>query len=58
MRALPWRLFTRWAWAQPTAVLIDTTGEGADLASVRLVGLGSASHGGGGHDRRWRCFGV
>jgi hypothetical protein len=32
-------------------VFSDTTGEGADQASVRLVGVGSASHFGGGHDR-------
>jgi hypothetical protein len=30
-------------------VVEETTDEGAALASVRLVGVGSASHSGGGH---------
>jgi hypothetical protein len=32
-------------------VVADTTGEGAALASVRSVGVGSASHSQGGHDK-------
>jgi hypothetical protein len=36
-------------------VLASTTVEVAALDSVRLVGLGSASHCGGGHDSSGRC---
>ena len=43
MRALLWPLFAWSARAQPATALVDTTGEGADLASVRLVGVGSAT---------------
>jgi hypothetical protein len=51
LRALLWTLFERSAWAQPATVVADTTGEGAALASVRSVGVGSYSHCVGGHDR-------
>ena len=34
-----------------TTVLEFTTGEGADLSSVHLVGVGTVSHCGGGYDR-------
>ena len=37
------------AWAQPATVVAGTTDEGPALASVRLVGMGSASHCVGGH---------
>jgi hypothetical protein len=56
-RALLWPLFAWWARAQPATVVVGTTGEGASLASVPSVGLGSASHCGGGHDSCWRCSG-
>jgi hypothetical protein len=46
---LIWPLFGRSAWAQPATVVAGNTGEGVSLASVRLVGVGSASHCGGGH---------
>jgi hypothetical protein len=39
-------------------VLAATTGEGADLASVRLVGVGLAIIGGGEYERRWRYSGL
>jgi hypothetical protein len=51
VRALLWPLFPQSACAQPATLLAGTTGEGAALASVRLVGVGSDSHCGGGHDR-------
>jgi hypothetical protein len=52
VRALLLTLFARSAWAQPaTVVMPGTTAEGAALASVLSVGVGSASHCGGGHDR-------
>ena len=38
--ALLWPLFGWLAWAMAATVLAATTGEGADLASVRLVGVG------------------
>jgi hypothetical protein len=44
VRALLRSLFSWSAWAQAATVLADTTGEGAALASVRLVGVVSASH--------------
>jgi hypothetical protein len=50
LRPLVWPLFARSAWAQPVTVVASTTGVGAQLASVRSVGVGSASHCGGGHD--------
>ena len=37
MRALLWNLFFRSALPQPATVVVDTTGEGAALASVLLV---------------------
>jgi hypothetical protein len=39
VRALLSSLFASWAWAQLATVLADTTGDGAVLPSVRLVGL-------------------
>jgi hypothetical protein len=36
---------------QPGTFVVDTTAEGAVLASVRSVGVGSGSHCGGGQDR-------
>jgi hypothetical protein len=42
---LLWPLFCLSAGAQSTTVVADTKGEGAVLASVRLVGLGSTSNG-------------
>jgi hypothetical protein len=56
--ALLWPLFARSPWAQPTIVVAITTGEGAFLASVRLIGVCSASHSGGEHDSLWRCTGF
>ena len=35
----------------PTTVVAGTTDEGAALASGRLVGVGSASHCGGAHEK-------
>jgi hypothetical protein len=49
VRALVWPLFARSAWAQPATVVAGTIGEGPALASVRLVGVGSASQCGGGN---------
>jgi hypothetical protein len=46
--ALLWTLFARSVLAQPATVMAGTTGEGADLASVRWIGVGLASHCGGG----------
>jgi hypothetical protein len=42
--ALLWSLFARSAWAQPATLVAGTTVEGAALASVRSVRVGSASH--------------
>jgi hypothetical protein len=58
VRARLWRLFARSVLDQPAMVLACTTGEGASLASDRRVGLGSASHCVGGHDRLVRCSGL
>ena len=44
------------AWAQPTTVVAVTTGEGAAVASVHSVGVGSGKHYGSGQDGRGRCF--
>ena len=44
MRAQPWPLFSWWVWAQSAAVVTGTTVEGAALASVILVGVGSDNH--------------
>jgi hypothetical protein len=52
VKALLWPLVAWSAWAQSATVVEGTTEEGADLASVRLVGVGSDSHCGGGHDKR------
>jgi hypothetical protein len=46
------------AWAQPATVVAGTTDEGAPLASVRLVGMGSARHCGKEHGSRGRCSGL
>jgi hypothetical protein len=43
-------LFAWSARAQQASVVASKTGEGATLASFRLVGEGSASYIGGGHD--------
>jgi hypothetical protein len=50
MRALLWPLFARSEWAQAATVVAGTKNEGAVLASIRSVGVGSASHCVGGHD--------
>jgi hypothetical protein len=42
LRSLFWPLFAWSALAQPATVLAGTTGEGADLASYLLVGVGPA----------------
>jgi hypothetical protein len=44
-------LFDQWECAQLASVLAGTTGEGAALASDRLVGVGSKRHCGGEHER-------
>jgi hypothetical protein len=44
-------MFAWSAWAQPATVVVGTTGEGAALASVLSVGMGSASHSRGALDR-------
>jgi hypothetical protein len=46
-----WPLFARSACAQAASEVTNTTGEDAALATVRLVGVGSASHCGGGNVR-------
>jgi hypothetical protein len=51
VRALLWQLFARSAWPQTATVVASTTGEGAALASVRSIGVGTARHCGGGQDR-------
>jgi hypothetical protein len=51
VRALLWPLYVRSAWAQAATAVAGTTGEGAALASVLSVGVGSARHCVGGHDR-------
>jgi hypothetical protein len=43
VRVLLWPLFARSAWAQLATVVTDTTGKGAALASVCLVGVVPAS---------------
>ena len=58
MSAQLWSDFALSAWVQSFTVMADTTGEGDTLASVRWVALGSASHCGGGHDRRGRYSGL
>jgi hypothetical protein len=49
--ALYWPLISWLAWARPATVVADTAGKGSDLASVRVVGVGSSSHWGGGNVR-------
>jgi hypothetical protein len=44
VRALLWPSFAWSAWAQLATVVAGTTGMGAALASVSLVGVGSDSH--------------
>ena len=39
-----WSLIARSAWAEPATVVASTTVDGAALASVSSVGVGSASH--------------
>jgi hypothetical protein len=51
VKAMHWLLFSWSSWVQAGTVLAGTTGEGIALASVRSVGVGSASHCCGGHDR-------
>ena len=51
VRALLGHVFHWSAWALPATVVAGMAGEGAALASVRLVVLGSNCHSGGGHDR-------
>jgi hypothetical protein len=58
MRALLWTLFDRSAGVQPATVVAETTIEGAALASVRSVGVGTARHCGVGHDGRGRYSGL
>jgi hypothetical protein len=51
VKALLWSLFARPAWDEPATVVAGTTVEGASLASVLSVDVGSASHWGGGDAR-------
>jgi hypothetical protein len=51
LSALPWPMFPPSAWTQTATVVAGTTGKGTVLASVRSVGVGSAYHCGGRHDR-------
>jgi hypothetical protein len=51
MRTLLWPLFDRSAWAVPVTVVAGTRFDGAELASVRLVGVSPASHCGDEHHR-------
>jgi hypothetical protein len=45
----------RWlGLCQPATVVVGTRVEGASLISVRFIGEGSASHSGGGQDKRGR----
>ena len=55
MSATLWHLFARSAWDHPATVVEVTNGEGAALTSVRFVGTGKNSHGGGGPDKKGRC---
>jgi hypothetical protein len=48
--SLHWPLSARSAWAQPATVVAGKTREGAVLASVRSVGMVSASDCAGGHE--------
>jgi hypothetical protein len=51
MSKLLWPLFARWPWAQSTYELASTKVEGAALAYVLSVDVGSASHRCGGKFR-------
>jgi hypothetical protein len=46
------------AWAQTCTVVVNTSCEGAGLASVRLVGVGTANNYGGAYDISGRCSGL
>jgi hypothetical protein len=50
VRALFRRQYSGSAWAQTATVVAGTTGEGASLASLRLVSVGSSIHCGGRHE--------
>jgi hypothetical protein len=56
--SLLWHVFTWSAWAQSGTVGAGTTGEGAALASVRLVGVDSASKFDGGQYWNGHCSGL
>ena len=58
MSALLWPMFDRSVRALQATVLAGKSGDGAALASVRSVVVGSASHYCGGLDRRGRCSGL
>jgi hypothetical protein len=58
VRALPCDLSAWSSWAQQATVLSTRTGEGAALASVRLVGVCPASHSVARDDRSGRFFGL
>jgi hypothetical protein len=49
VRALLWSLITWSAYSQRATVLAGTTFEGDSFDSIRLVGVGSENHCGGGH---------
>jgi hypothetical protein len=55
---IDWPLFARSARAQPATVVAGTTRESNTLASVRSVGVGTASLCVGGHDRLRRSYGL
>ena len=56
--ALLWPLMAWWTWDQPGTDLVDTTAEGAVLASVRSVDVGSGSHCSDGNDCIGHCSGL
>jgi hypothetical protein len=56
--ALLWPLFDLSGWAQSVPVVAGTSVEGAALATVRSVDVGSDSHCDGGHDMYGRCSGL
>jgi hypothetical protein len=58
VRALLWPVFARSAWAQLTTVVAGPTGEGAALASVRSLAVGSTSHCCGGQEMWGRFSGL
>jgi hypothetical protein len=51
-------VFVLWVCVQTATVDVVTTGEGAILASVPSVGVGTANHCVGGNDRLKRCSGL